>query len=240
MLTNLLSPCNKYYCVTILFLLQVLQEALKCLSENGFLISREPIHFYRSKAHLKDVELITIHSVPNETLVLLKRKQPTSGTMFIDMSQSSKEYDWLSSLQTAIANGKSVTLYAEKDPLNGILGFVNCLRKEPGGENIKCIFVQDVNAPVFDNNEKFYEKILSKGLAFNVYKDGKWGTYRHVKLQNAFQKVDNNCFVNPTVRGDLSSLAWIQKSSYQNTELDPEKEFISVCCCTVCFSFGFL
>lgn len=225
--------------LTTLFLLQVLEEALKCLSQNGFLISRESKNFSESKANTKDVEILTIHSVPTETLILLKRKQPTSETMFIDMSHSSKEYDWLNPLQTAIANGKSVTLYAEQDPLNGIMGFVNCLRKEPGGENIKCIFVQDVNVPVFDNNEKFYQEILSKGLAFNVYKNGKWGTYRHVKLQNDFKKIDNNSFVNPIVRGDLSSLSWIQKPAYENIEIDPEKQFISVRGCTEHFGFCF-
>ena len=52
---------------------------------------------------------------------------------------TSNNYDWLPQVQAAVANNpKQITyLVAQKEALNGILGLVNCIRKEPGGENVR-------------------------------------------------------------------------------------------------------
>lgn len=52
---------------------------------------------------------------------------------------SAKNYDWLPQIQTAIRRNskRRIILVAQGEPLNGILGLVNCIRKEPGGEPIR-------------------------------------------------------------------------------------------------------
>lgn len=203
---------------------------MDCLTEDGFVISREPDNFDNTKVSNKHFKVLTVHSIPNETIVLLRKHKSSTEESFIDVSHSSQTFEWLGSLQKAVNNGKSVTLYAQNDPFNGILGLVNCVRREPGGGNIKCIFVHDSNAPRFNPNENFYRMVVENGLAFNVYKEGKWGTYRNFSLNNNYRTITDNSFANFTVRGDLSCIAWIQGPKLNETDTDPSKELIHVCC----------
>lgn len=205
-----------------------MNDALKCLSKNGFVISRESADFDINKHERTDTDILTVHSVLDERLVLLRKREPKPKPLFIDMSHSSEKFDWLNPLQSAISNEEHVILYAEKDPLNGILGFLNCLRKEPGGEHIKCVFLQDVSAPPFNPDDEFYRSILDKGLAFNVYKGGKWGTYRHLKLKVPYYKAVDNCFANVMVKGDLSSFSWVEAPKRSENVKDPFTEVVHV------------
>lgn len=209
-----------------------MEDALKCISRGGFLLSREHVDFNHSAMESENIDVLTVHTLPNEKMVLLRYKKQIKmvETCFLNMSRSSEQFDWLSSLQTALKEERLITLYVESDPLNGILGFINCLRREPGGENAKCIFVKDKNAPRFDPNEKFYRSVIRKGLAVNVYLNGKWGTYRHLKLENNLCMLNDHCFVTPSVRGDLSSLSWIQGPSCHELEMTSEQEFVHVSC----------
>lgn len=56
---------------------------------------------------------------------------------------SSQNYDWLPQLQEVIGKSSKhrVLLVAQGEPLSGILGLVNCIRKEPGGESIRSGFI---------------------------------------------------------------------------------------------------
>lgn len=47
-------------------------------------------------------------------------------------------------------------------------------------------------------------------MGLNVYKGGEWGTYRHLLLPSEPLVDKEHCFVNVTVRGDLSSLKWVE------------------------------
>lgn len=203
-----------------------MNDALNCLSENGFVISREPLDFDVNKSRSTDLEICTVHSVSCEKLVLLRKRKYRSEENFINMSQSAETFEWLRPLQNAVASGVPVTLYSEKQPLSGVLGFFNCLRKEPGGENIKCVFVQDTNAPTFNPNDEFYKNVLDKGLAVNVYKNGKWGTYRHLKLEVPYCKAMAHCFTGIKVRGDLSSFLWVEGKD--TSVSDPTKKLVYV------------
>lgn len=51
---------------------------------------------------------------------------------------SQNNFEWITELQNALKlestyRNQKIILYAEKEPLNGLLGFFNCLRKESGG-----------------------------------------------------------------------------------------------------------
>lgn len=71
----------------------------------------------------------------------------------------------------------------------------------------------DQNVPASLNiDDKFYQSQLSKDLAINVYQNGQWGTYRHLKLDEANKVKAAHIYANVTVRGDLSSLSWMKGS----------------------------
>lgn len=123
---------------------------------------------------------------------------------------TSQNLDWIDELKQAITEGP-VLAYSEKEELSGILGLVNCIRKEPNGTNLKCVFIDDYRSPKFDPEDKFYKSYLKHELAINVFKNGNWGSYRHFLLepiQETGQRVDH-CYANCLVRGDLSSMTWL-------------------------------
>lgn len=109
------------------------------------------------------------------------------------------------------------------------MGLVTCLRQEAGGSNVRYIFIQDKNAPKFSLKDKFYSEQLNKQLMANVLKGEQWGSYRHLRLDqqsDASSLQVEHAYINNTVRGDLSSLKWIESplSFYQpgkdaNTDL---------------------
>lgn len=88
--------------------------------------------------------------------------------IFIKISQYDDQFQWIDSLKGAI--GKHVVLVAENETHNGVLGLVNCLRKEPETSNIRCVIIDDMRAPDFDPNLPFYSHQLKLGLAINVYR----------------------------------------------------------------------
>lgn len=68
----------------------------------------------------------------------------------------------------------------------------------------------DMKAPDFSMDLDLYKDQLLKDLAVNVLKDGLWGSYRHFPIQVFSNEPVEHAFVNTTVRGDLSSLSWLQ------------------------------
>jgi fatty acid synthase len=54
---------------------------------------------------------------------------------------SAQNYDWLPQIQAVIGSSskRRIILVAQNEPLNGILGLVNCIRREPGGEPVRSV-----------------------------------------------------------------------------------------------------
>ncbi|CAG2110585.1 unnamed protein product, partial [Medioppia subpectinata] len=108
-------------------------------------------------------------------------------------------------------NCDNIWLMANDTTINGIIGLMNCLRLEPGGEIFRYIFYNDNN-----NNEtqidftiKPYSDILANDLVANVMKGEVVGTYRHLKLPNDYDKcLSNDYFLNMGQTRDISGLQW--------------------------------
>lgn len=93
----------------------------------------------------------------------------------------------------------------------GLVGFINCLRKEPGGEVVRGILIQDPKAPKFSLQDPLYAKELQKDLAVSVLRaNGVWGSYRHLPLPPLEPKAVHHAWANQTVRGDLNSICWLE------------------------------
>lgn len=139
---------------------------------------------------------------------MLARNITPSPVAVIAVSSEDPEFEWLTRVQEAVGNNKEVILYSQDEPLEGLLGFVNCLRREPDSGNVRGVITYE--AKPFDMEDGFYKKQLNKNLAISVYKDGAWGTYRHLLLEDVEDLEPDHCYVNQTARGDLSSLRWIE------------------------------
>lgn len=192
------------------------QQAFENIIDNGYILTRESINcdvkqFHQLKYNSQDLNILTVHNVGDEMLVLLSKQppNPTNRTV-IKISTADTNFNWLATLKAAIKTNDSVIVYSQNEQLNGISGLVNCIRREPDGLKLRCVFIMDENAPEFNVNNEFYNVQLKKNLSINVFKNGIWGTYRHILLRDNQSVESEYTFVKNTVRGDLSSLKWLE------------------------------
>lgn len=164
---------------------EFVEEATRSLHERGFLVSRESIQFTASEAVQKCPPEFNILSMiqtdENEQLVLLQRSQKrkliAAQDIVVNISNSADKttadtYEWLDRLKTAIKQTKgNVIVLAQNNSRSGIIGLVNCVRKEPDGNKVVCVFIDDAHAPPFDLQLPFYQEQLKLGLAFNVLRN---------------------------------------------------------------------
>lgn len=132
---------------------------------------------------------------------------------------SEKSYEWVETLKSALKiaeadPSKKIVLFAQGEETNGIIGLVNCIKQEPGGNSVRSVFIQDPAAPKFSLTAPLYAAQLKKDLLSNVLKpNGVWGSMRHLKLENQQDKPSlqvEHAYINALTRGDLSSLKWIE------------------------------
>ncbi|XP_063149333.1 fatty acid synthase [Candoia aspera] len=147
-------------------------------------------------------------------IFLCRRPLPTKKPIFLPVDET--DYKWVEPLKEMLAEPSehSVWLTATNCGTSGVVGMVNCLRQEPGGHRIRCLFISNLNAaspnPPTNSSAKEMQTILQNDLVMNIYRDGKWGSFRHLPLKQAqSQEVTEYAFVNVLTRGDLSSLRWI-------------------------------
>ncbi|XP_054925826.1 fatty acid synthase-like [Dermacentor andersoni] len=97
------------------------------------------------------------------------------------------DYEWK-------PQGENMWLLAEEAGASGIVGLTNCLRYESGGSHIRCVFdagSTEMNAVAdFEPGNPKYRHVVEKDLVMNVYRNGQWGSHRHVvakscNLENA-------------------------------------------------------
>ncbi|CAG2167999.1 unnamed protein product [Oppiella nova] len=85
---------------------------------------------------------------------------------------------------------------------------------ESGGQAFKYIFnynddKNNNNKSKIDFNSKPYSDILANNLVANVIKDGKLGTYRHIKLSADYDKcLSSDYYLNSGQSRDLSGIQW--------------------------------
>lgn len=154
---------------------QVLVSALSALVFGGFVLARERKDFDISKADLSSVDIILQHNLQDEKIILVKKRKDIKYTTAIDVSSGVNNLDWLAALQSAVKTDPLTVVYSEGEELSGVLGLVNCIRKEPGCDNVRCVFIADKDARKFDLSNEFYASQLRKGLAINILKGGIWG-----------------------------------------------------------------
>lgn len=159
--------------------------------------------------------MITAIPTETETLVLLQRKPLKSAgdakaPTVIEVSSADYNYQWLDSVKESVKSGP-VLLVAQNDPTPGLLGLINCLRREPNFENLQCLIIMDRLTPKFSLNDNLYASQLELGLAVNIYRNSVWGTYRFFQLTQHLPETSrlDHCYANVQRIGDLSSFNWL-------------------------------
>ncbi|XP_051529897.1 fatty acid synthase [Myxocyprinus asiaticus] len=146
-------------------------------------------------------------------LFLCRRQTPQKQPITISVVPT--DYKWVETLKNTLAESSNspVWLMATQGH-NGVVGMVNCLRQEPGGNRIRCSFVSNLSknavTPSIVATHKDMQAVLQKDLTMNVHRDGVWGVFRHQLLtQDLSEELTEQAYVNVLTRGDLSSLRWI-------------------------------
>lgn len=209
-----------------------LSLALIGIKDNGFVLTREaastpdPEPFTSSRG----LSVILMKRSGDYLWVLLRKREKVLRKTVVVQVENDR-FEWVDvgrkimkeELDNDSPNKSRVVFVGQTDFENGLLGLVNCLRKEPGGEIVRGILVQDPKAPKFSLTEPLYAKQLDNDLAISVLRPhGTWGTYRHWLLPTPVPREFTHVYVNQLVRGDMSSLAWLEGPLGQLTEDHPD------------------
>ncbi|KAG5854295.1 hypothetical protein ANANG_G00036290 [Anguilla anguilla] len=165
-------------------------------------------------------------------LFLCRHKAPSKQPIFL--SVDAMDYQWVETLKSTLAQASDSPLWLTAAQGNsGVVGMVNCLRQEPGGNRIRCAFVSNLSkassAPSLDPSHKDMQAVLEKDLSVNVYRDGQWGVFRHQLIpQELNEELTEQAYVNVLTRGDLSSLRWIVSPLRHFTPSNPNIQLCRV------------
>ncbi|CAH1176264.1 unnamed protein product [Phaedon cochleariae] len=192
-----------------------LADALEAIKVDGYIISREPIDLPNCKLTENNILSLTTHRTSDETLVLIGKQTRKTKPVFINVTDIEDSLDWIDPTKIALSNEEETILYSHRNSQNGLIGFINCIRREPGGKNMRSMLVLDKDVD-FNQSNNYFINQLEKNMAINVFKNGQWGTYRHLLLEDNGEDLSRDyCVVNQLVKGDISSLRWFDtKSKY--------------------------
>ncbi|XP_012511898.1 PREDICTED: fatty acid synthase [Propithecus coquereli] len=147
-------------------------------------------------------------------LFLCRRPATQDSPIFLPVEDTS--FRWVDSLKNILADDspRPVWLKAVNCTTSGVVGLVNCLRKESGGHRIRCILLSNLSStsrvPEVDPGSAELRKVLQGDLVMNIYRDGAWGAFRHFPLEkDKPEEQTAHAFVNVLTRGDLSSIRWV-------------------------------
>lgn len=174
------TNCTFIIAANCLSRLEFVEQCKNSMTENAYLLSREPLD-----TSIKNIrppngfQAIIITPTELEYFILFQRiattkstaASETTPTIVYISSDTDTEYTWLEKLKTALGNGGPVIAVAEKEEYSGIIGLVNAIHKEPNGNRLRCVFIDDNAAPAFDLDNTFYKNQLNLGMTFNIYRN---------------------------------------------------------------------
>ncbi|CAF4521555.1 unnamed protein product, partial [Rotaria magnacalcarata] len=185
-----------------------------------------------------DIDVPTKQMESDNFIQIITRKnyklwKKLSNENFIDtiVNIDEKNFKWIEQIKLLLSsNSPSQRVWLVSNQIdNGIIGFFNCLRREPGGQSLRCIHIQDSENIL---NENILQNLKQRDLTVNVYQNGVWGSYVHRNLQTSNDSSwiqTDNAHVNVLNRGDLSSLTWLQSPAIASSSInDPNFDTCTV------------
>ncbi|KAF8774577.1 Fatty acid synthase like protein [Argiope bruennichi] len=231
---------SSFTCGPLSELKNLLGTLTSIIKSNGFILL-----FFKEKANRAEQllssicgEELQVHSQAElesvlqsaNLLILSKISDPFGGAVYLlrapyletpqkVLQITDSNYKWVEKVKKELyeKNAGRLWLVSEDGPVSGILGMVNCLKQEPSGERIRCVFIsrkkQENNFPSFSLEHPFFQNLITKNMVMNVWKDGTWGSYRHILIkEKKQQRPMEHSYVNCRKYGDLSSFEWIESS----------------------------
>ena len=182
---------------------------------------------FESSAKRNQFEVIARKSDSITSTVILFRKCtkvfPPETQALVEVKYG--RYDeWVEQLKQKFREYKdrpkteNVWLFANDSELNGIIGMVNCLRQEPGGDRFRCIVTDSsVELPIDFQKEPF-ASILKTDLVMNILRNSQWGSYRLLNLERGYNRVQTDeAYLDVTKKGDLNSLQWFDLKNFSQS-----------------------
>lgn len=201
----------------------ILKNLKSSVKEDGFVMLEEQLSAYKNEKNFmknlfNQLDLMVVSEQIIENRVLLLLRAPTN---FNDREKqmvrvTENNFSWVDELKEALIaseTGKYTYIVCQGEEFFGAVGLMNCLKNETGGRLVRMFFIQDKNCEKFDFNNKLFTDQLKKDLIQNVYKNGQWGSFRHLKLDGSMSTPTlpvEHAYVNALTKGDLASLKWIE------------------------------
>lgn len=213
----------------------VLENAANSLKAGGMILLEEMDgQTDLNTIHKAGFELVGKQTAgPKMYLLLRKPIEIPSDSIVFNISETT--YDWVEPLKDALkqseTNGTKIYLVCQNEELTGMMGLTTCIIREPGGMNVNTVFIQDSKSEKFSLTSSMFANQLKKDLIFNVLKNGTWGTYRHITLDNSVDSGKlqvEHAYINALTRGDLSSFRWIEGPLRNYKHDNPNAELCSV------------
>lgn len=210
------------------------------IREDGFILLEENVIGYNADKATKlftslQLTTVSIQRATNKYFVLLRATIDITTRNKTAVLITEKNYGYVDQLKAALANAEKENTYVyvvgQGEELLGAVGFLNCIKNENGGKYARLVFIQDAKAEKFSFTSKLYLEQLNKDLISNVYKNGAWGTFRHLKLDVQGETTNfqvEHAYVNALTKGDLSSLSWIEGPLSRQLP-DPKDKRVELC-----------
>lgn len=151
---------------------------------------------------------------------------------------------WIEQLKEIIkAKEEDKTLWlVANEKINGLIGMVNCLRIEPGGANIRCIYDLDGTMPkTIDFTKSPYKEMAENDLVMNVFRQNRWGSFRYTTLGDEPETIETPyAYLDMQTRGDLTSFKWYESDhKHFHRLLSADQTPNMVMCDVYCSSLNF-
>lgn len=175
--------------------------ASSCLKQGGFAL-------VKGNCYLSSDPEFTLISKFSDFCFCRKNVKEIQGStkeIFVD----NLDYSWVDDIKSALVDESIERIYLKSESFNpnGVVGMVNCLRQEPGGQKVRAVLYE--KGSVKDAEDE--KKQLNLDLVVNVKQKNKWGSYKHIPIPSSPPTIETyNAFVNVLTRGDLASLRWIE------------------------------
>ncbi|CAI5456722.1 unnamed protein product [Caenorhabditis angaria] len=204
------------------------EQLLKIFKESGYKLCS-----YQSDPST----MTTTYAIRGEAIA---PRDPT----FVDLDDI-KDFTWVEPLQKIVEDrlnepdSKTIWLVSNKVRNNGLVGLSLCFNEENLKANrFRSAFDMSTvkkireGPPVWSVNDKEIQEIIKLDLHANNYKDGVWGSMRHIVVKDEDSHVYKDCehaFINTLTRGDVSSLTWFESPNQYFDAIANKKSTHELC-----------
>lgn len=201
----------------------ILKNLKNSVKEDGFVMLEEQLSTYKNEKNfveslLNQLNLVVVSEQVMENRILLLLRSPSKienrEKQIVHVTENN--FSWVEEIKESLIaseTGQYTYIVCQGEELFGAVGLMNCLKNEAGGRMVRLFFIQDKNCERFDFERKEFIDQLKKDLIQNVYKNGQWGSFRHLKLDSSTSMPTlpvEHAYVNALTKGDLASLKWIE------------------------------